>query len=153
MLIQLEQSKQSIRELEAGIKELGASIKVDDLKVEVAGLEEQVNAPDFWNNAENSQKVLRLMKQRKGLLDKYLSLVNSFDNVSQLVDMAIEEEDGDMAEEILSELALVSEEYERQKIDILLSGEYDGNNAILSIHPGAGGTEAQDWAEMLYRMY
>ena len=153
VLIQLEQSKQSIRELQAGIKELGISIKAEELKTEVASLEEQVNASDFWSNAENSQKVLRLMKQKKGLLDKYLSLVKSFDNVSQLVDMAIEEEDEDMAEEILSELAAVSEEYERQKIEILLSGEYDGNNAILSIHPGAGGTEAQDWAEMLYRMY
>ena len=121
MLIQLEQSKQSIRELQAGIKELGVSIKAEALKEEVAGLEEQVNAPDFWSNAENSQKVLRLMKQKKGLLDKYLSLVKSFDNVSQLVEMAIEEEDEDMAEEILSELAAVSEEYERQKIEILLS--------------------------------
>ena len=153
MLIQLEQSKPTLRELGAGIRELGASIKAEELKEEVKSLEEQVNAPGFWSDAEKSQTVLRNLKQRKGLLDRYLSLEESYDNVSQLFDMAADEDDADMAEDILSELAAVSAEYEKQKIDVLLSGEYDGNNAILSIHPGAGGTEAQDWAQMLYRMY
>ncbi len=153
MLIQLEQAKLSLRDLEAGIADLGASIKYDDLIGEVQALEEKTGEANFWDDAQKSQKILKQLKIKKSLLENYRHLKGAFDDVSVLIDMAIEEDDASMTDEVLSELEAVKKEYEEQRIDILLCGEYDGNNAIVSIHPGAGGTEAQDWAQMLYRMY
>lgn len=153
MLIQLEQSQQSLRELKKGIEELAQSIKLDDLKAEVASLEEQVNSTDFWAEPDKAQVVLKHLKTRKRTLDNYNKLKKDFDNVDSLAEMVIDEEDESMVAEVIADLNEVKKVYEQQRIEILLSGEYDGNNAILSIHPGAGGTEAQDWAEMLYRMY
>ncbi len=153
MLIQLEQAKLSLRDLEKGINGLKDSIKYDTLVGEVSELEMKTGAPGFWDNPQESQRVLKTLKIKKSLLENYLRLRRMFDDISVLIDMTIEEDDESMVGEVLDELAQVNAEYEKQRIDILLCGEYDGNNAILSIHPGAGGTEAQDWAEMLYRMY
>lgn len=153
LLIQLEQSQQVLRELKKGIEELAQSIKLDELRIEVASLEEQVNATDFWSDTQNAQMVLKHLKNKKHTLDNYLELKKSFDDVCMLTEMAIDDEEESMVDEIIAELNAVIKNYEQQKIEILLSGEYDSNNAIISIHPGAGGTEAQDWAEMLYRMY
>ncbi|PKM62441.1 MAG: peptide chain release factor 2, partial [Firmicutes bacterium HGW-Firmicutes-21] len=153
LLIQLEQSQQVLRELKKGIDELAVSIKAEDLKAEVGLLEQQANEPDFWAQPDKAQSLLKHLKSRKGTLDRYISLKKDFEDVVSLVEMAISDEDESVVAEIIFELNSVKDEYERQRIDILLSGEYDGNNAILSIHPGAGGTEAQDWAQMLYRMY
>lgn len=153
MLIQLEQAKLSLRDLEKGIDDLKASIKYDSLVDEVQKLETQTGEPGFWDNPQLSQKVLKSLKIKKSLLENYKSLRRMFDDISVLIDMAIEEDDESMVQDVLNDLDAVFHEYEKQRIDILLCGEYDANNAIISIHPGAGGTEAQDWAEMLYRMY
>ena len=97
--------------------------------------------------------MLKQLKSKKALYDSYVSLKKSCDDVKALAQLALEGDDEEMADEIIAEISSLFAEYEKQKIDIMLSGEYDGNNAIVSIHPVAGGTEAQDWAEMLYRMY
>ncbi len=153
MLIQLEQAKLSLRDLEAGINDLKASIQYDSLVGEVRSLEEQTGQSGFWDDPQASQKVLKSLKIKKSLLENYRHLRAAFDDVSVLIDMAIEEDDESMVGEVLADLEAVRREYEEQRIEVLLCGEYDGNNAIVSIHPGAGGTEAQDWAQMLYRMY
>jgi len=153
LLIQLEQSQQDLRELKQGIEELAQSIKAEELEVEVASLEQEVNHPDFWSQPDKAQLLLKRLNQRKRTLDKYKNLKKDFEDVVSLVEMAISDADESVADEIITELNSVKSEYEQQRTDVLLSGEYDGSNAILSIHPGAGGTEAQDWAQMLYRMY
>ena len=153
MLIQLEQAKLSLRELEENINDLKASIKYDSLLKEVEDLETITGEAGFWNDPQKSSKILKTLKIKKSLLENYTHLRRAFDDISVLIDMAIEEDDPDEVEDVLAELEKVKAEYEEQRIDVLLCGEYDGNNAIISIHPGAGGTEAQDWAEMLYRMY
>ncbi len=153
MLIQLEQAKLSLRDLEAGINDLKVSIKYDTLQAEVADLELKTGAPGFWDDPQESQKILKVLKVKKSLLENYQHLRRAFDDISVLIDMTIEEDDEAMVDEVLAELENVRKEYEEQRIEVLLCGEYDGNNAIISIHPGAGGTEAQDWAQMLYRMY
>jgi len=153
VLIQLEQAKLSLRDLEAGINDLKASIKYDTLQEEVADLELKTGAPGFWDDPQESQKILKVLKVKKSLLENYLHLRRAFDDISVLIDMTIEEDDEAMVDEVLAELENVRKEYEDQRIEVLLCGEYDGSNAIISIHPGAGGTEAQDWAQMLYRMY
>lgn len=153
MILQLEQAKLSLGELSEGIKDLGDSIGFETLKTEVEELENKTAEAGFWDKPQESQVVLKQLKFKKGTLERYIALQRSFDDIETLIDISIEEDDESIVEEVLADLNSVRKEYERQKIEILLSGEYDGSNAIISIHPGAGGTEAQDWAQMLYRMY
>ena len=153
MIIQLEQARQELRELQPQIDELATSLRIDDLKVNLEKLEESASAPDFWNDPEQSQKVLSELKVVKDTVTSYEDLVALMNSTMELLDMAIAEEDESFTNDILADIKTVSRSYEEQKIKLLLSGEYDRSNAIVSIHPGAGGTEAQDWAEMLYRMY
>ena len=153
LLIKLEQSLQDLKTLESDVAELGDSIGADALGQEIEALEAKVSAAGFWDDPAESQSVLKQLKSKKALYDSYVSLKKSCDDVKALAQLALEGDDEEMADEIIAEISSLFAEYEKQKIDIMLSGEYDGNNAIVSIHPGAGGTEAQDWAEMLYRMY
>lgn len=143
----------SLGELRDGIADLGDSIGFDSLSAEVEQLEAKTAEPGFWDKPEDSQVILKQLKHKKGTLERYIKLKKDFDDTETLIEIAIEEDDDSVVDEVVSDLSAVKKEYERQKIEILLSGEYDGNNAIISIHPGAGGTEAQDWAQMLYRMY
>ncbi len=155
MLIKLEQSMQELKALESDITELGDSIGADALKNDIDALEARVNSAGFWDDQAESQSVLKQLKSKKTLYDSYMAVKKAHEDITALAALAIEadEDDDGMADEIIGEIASLKDEYEKLKIDIMLSGEYDGSNAILSIHPGAGGTEAQDWAEMLYRMY
>ncbi|MBQ4647632.1 MAG: peptide chain release factor 2 [Clostridia bacterium] len=153
MLIKLEQCKPEVKEMEQGIAALRISVNADALAEEVSALEEQTNAGDFWSNPEAAQHLLRTLKLRKSALDSFLNLENRFVDFSELFFMTIEEDDETMVDDLISEFASIKKQYEEEKIKILLSGEYDNSNCIVSIHPGAGGTEAQDWAQMLYRMY
>ena len=153
MILQLEQAKLSLGELKDGIRDLGDSIGYEDLKKEVEELENKTAEAGFWEKPEESQHVLKQLKHKKSTLEHYTTLKRDYDDIETLIDIAIEDDDESVVEEVMSDLEKVRKEYERQKIEILLSGEYDGSNAIISIHPGAGGTEAQDWAQMLFRMY
>ena len=116
-------------------------------------LEEMATAEDFWSDMENSQKVLQKTKQLKSKVEAYESLYNDFTDAGDLAEMADEEEDISMLEEIKESVKDIEKRLEEMTLETLLSGEYDKNNAILTIHSGAGGTESQDWAQMLYRMY
>jgi peptide chain release factor 2 len=151
--IKIEQNMPRIKALGENIAALGDAINAEELKKEVAELDNRTAAPDFWNDAENSQKVLKQLKAKKSLLDGYITLSKSYDDLTTLIDMIADEEDDSYAEEVITDLTALEKQYAEEKISVMLSGQYDANNAILSIHPGAGGTEAQDWAEMLYRMY
>ena len=123
------------------------------LKNELEALENQATAPDFWDDMENSGKVLRKTKALKEKISSYESLCTEREDLLLLIDMANEENDAEMAEEIISGCKNLTENYEKMRLDTLLTGPYDKNNAILSLHAGAGGTEAQDWVQMLMRMY
>ncbi len=153
MIIALEDAKYKLSSFDAQIDELAAALRIDDLKKEAEELEKQTLEPDFWNDQANSSKVLKHTKHIKSKIENFENLKNKLSDAQVLCEMAIEENDESMVDEITSETTAVEKEIERQRIEVLLSGEYDSNNAILSFHPGAGGTEAQDWAQMLYRMY
>ncbi len=139
--------------MRADIDELASALRIEQLTAEVAADEEKTVAADFWNDAENSSKILQQIKQKKDKIEAFESLKNRLEDAIVLAEMGIEENDESVVAEVESEMAEVIKEEERQRIEVLLSGEYDRNNAIVSFHPGAGGTEAQDWALMLYRMY
>lgn len=153
MIIEIEETKHKLTNFRSDIKELGSALRIDALREEAAGLEEKTSAPDFWNDQETSGKILRQVKQLKDKIEKYDALCAKLEDAITLCDLAIEENDESMKEEILAEAAAIEAQEEKMRIEVLLSGEYDHNNAIVSFHPGAGGTEAQDWAQMLYRMY
>lgn len=109
--------------------------------------------PDFWNNQERAQKVSQKLKHNSNRINEYKSLKQQVEDIEVFVDMIREEDDDSHMAELRENMSEVSKLLEDARIVALLSGEYDQNNAILSIHAGAGGTEAQDWADMLYRMY
>jgi peptide chain release factor 2 len=153
VIIALENAKYELQNFRENIKELHSSLKIDELRSEVEELEKTTFDPDFWSNQENSTKVLQKIKQMKSKIENYDALEAKLEDTITLTEMAIEENDESLVEEILSEQRAIIAEEEKQRIEVLLSGEYDKNNAIISFHPGAGGTEAQDWALMLYRLY
>ncbi len=152
MIVALEDAKYKLISLREGISDLGSALRIDELKTLAEELDKQTLDPDFWSNQENSSKVLQKIKQTKYTIDEYEKLCARLEDAITLAEMAIEENDESYVEEVQSELDGIMKQEEEKRIEILLSGEYDRNNAIVSFHPGAGGTEAQDWAQMLYRM-
>ncbi|MBP5209946.1 MAG: peptide chain release factor 2 [Clostridia bacterium] len=153
MIIALEEAKQKLSAMKAPLEDLGVALRIDELTRKIDEWEAQTLAPDFWNDPKNSTKVLQSIKQSKDIIAAYRDLLRRRDDALTLAEMAIEENDESSVDEVCSELAAIEAEAEHQRLETLLTGEYDKNNAIVSFHPGAGGTEAQDWAQMLYRMY
>lgn len=119
----------------------------------ISELEEQSSAPGFWDDVENSQKVFQQTKQLKDKVERYDRLKGSWEDALVLVDLANEENDESMLPEVKKTVDEISAELDKMTLETLLSGPYDKNNAIITLHAGAGGTEAQDWCEMLLRMY
>ena len=152
LIIQLEEAKQKLGAIKQQFGELAESMGVEKAREIAKKLEEETCAEGFWGRAD-AQAVLTELKGAKQTADDYDKLEGDTEALEQLIAMALEENDESFTDEILAELSAIEDEFEAQNIKALLSGEFDRNNAIVSIHPGAGGTEAQDWAEMLYRMY
>ena len=153
MIVALEEAKRKLSALESVLKELGLQLRIEEARERASDLERETMVADFWDNAERSSKKLQEIKQLKDKVESYESLVARLEDAYALCEMAIEANDEDSVEEVVSETEFIESEAERKRIEVLLCGPYDKNNAILSFHPGAGGTEAQDWASMLYRMY
>ncbi len=116
-------------------------------------LEKIVAQEDFWNNQEDSGRVLTELKRLQSKVEKYNNIKNEIDNVYDLSELLLIEEDIELGKEVLKTTEKLLEKVEKLELTTLLSGKYDKNNAIVTLHPGAGGTESQDWVEMLYRMY
>ena len=153
MIIALENAKYELQNFRENIEELGNALRIEELKAEVEALEKLTFEPDFWSNQESSTKTLQKIKQSKDKIEKYEALCSKLEDTIVMAEMAIEENDESLTDEILEDQKAIMAEEEKMRIEVLLSGEYDKNNAIISFHPGAGGTEAQDWALMLYRLY
>ena len=120
---------------------------------EITELEQEMNDPNFWNDLERSTKVNQRLSALKGKVAHYRSLKSEAEDIEVLMDLAQEEDDPSFVEEISAQIAALKEQTEALTLETLMRGEYDRNNAILSLHAGAGGTEAQDWTQILYRMY
>ena len=153
MIVALEEAKRRLVAMEDVIKELGNQLRIEEARERAADLERETMVQDFWNDAEKSSKKLQEIKQLKSKVESYEELATKLEDTLTLCEMAIEENDESSVDEVVSETEFIETEAEKKRIEVLLSGPYDKNNAILSFHPGAGGTEAQDWASMLYRLY
>ena len=116
-------------------------------------MERRIEEPDFWDDPENSKHTMMRLKGLQDAVKKIDKMFMDFDDLKMLIEMAAEESDEETVEEIEEELTVFEEEFEEMRIQTLLTGEYDNCNAIVSLHAGAGGTEACDWTSMLYRMY
>lgn len=152
-MLQFEEQKQKLNEYRNGMNELKEALDYDALKEKVVKLEEQAAQEGFWDDLENSQKVLKETSRLKDTIAKYDSLNQDFLDLFDLIEMADEEEDLSMLDDVVSGVDNFVKTFEDMRLQTLLSGEYDKNNAILTFHAGAGGTEAQDWVQMLFRMY
>ena len=127
---------------------------IDNVKKELNVLEKETQKEEFWNkNPNETSKILSKMKHLKHKTTKYEDLKNEVENLIELTELTNMEEDVNVAEDIITSTKKLEKEIEKLHLETLLSGKYDKCNAILTLHPGAGGTESQDWAEMLYRMY
>jgi len=152
-MIQLDELRIEVEGLTKEIEELSQAMGIANLEKERDELEEQAAQEGFWNDMANSQKVLQRTKQIKDKIAKYQKLVSRQEDALVLIEMAQEDGSEELAEEAKTEADGLKTELEEMKLSTLLTGEYDSHNAILTFHAGAGGTEAQDWSEMLYRMY
>ena len=152
-LIEYDVYKQKLRDLEPELKKLGDALDIDAVAQEAARLEDETTQDGFWNNLERSQKVQTRLKQLQNKLHRFKKLMRTWEDLTTLCEMGNEEEDDSLVPEVETGFARLEAEMEEARLSTLLTGEYDSANAILTIHAGAGGTEAQDWAQMLYRMY
>ena len=153
IMVQFEELLLDLQALKPDIDDLSDALGLNAVRSEIEQLELKATEPGFWDDVEKSQQVLQKTGALKGKVEAYENLVSKYDDTHALIELANEEEDLSLLDEAQSEYEAVKTELEKQRLQTLLTGEYDKNNAILTFHAGSGGTEAQDWAEMLYRMY
>ena len=152
-VIEYDEYKQKLQALEPTLGELEKALGIPKDRQELKDLQAETEQDGFWNNIEHSQKVSQQIKRLEHRIRKYDRLVSDWEDTLTLCEMAQEEDDPSQLEEVVSGYETLEKEISERRLAALLSGEYDANNAILTFHAGAGGTEAQDWTEMLYRMY
>ena len=126
---------------------------ISGLEGDLKELENKTTIPDFWNAGQESSKVLKQIINLKTKIENFKKVKLEFDNIYELNNLLKVEQDSELEEELIIGIKNLSKEIDRLEISTLLSDKYDSNNAIVTLHPGAGGTEAQDWVGMLYRMY
>ena len=152
-MIEFEEYKAKLNELKPKLAELKAAFLPQSVLDELERLHAMAEAPGFWDDPTRSQKAVMRTKSLESKRDKYAHMTASWDDLMTICEMALEENDDSMLDELKQGYDALVKDMDEARLETLLKGEYDGNNAIVSFQAGAGGTEAQDWAQMLYRMY
>ena len=152
-MVLLDELRVTMCDHRADMKELYDVLGIDAAKARHADLQEQIAAEGFWDDLDNSQKVLQESKALENKIAQYNKMNDSLEDLITFIELSIEEGETESNPEINAETEDFMKRLEEMRLSSLLTGEYDRSNAILTFHAGAGGTEAQDWAEMLYRMY
>ncbi|WP_242851744.1 peptide chain release factor 2 [Caloranaerobacter sp. TR13] len=152
-MIDLVEFKEKVSSFREQIQEIGFLFDVEGLEHKIKKLEEEMSKQDFWNDHKRAQKVAQELKNIKDKVKEYKDIIKEIEDVEVLLELAQEEEDLSLIDEIKETIDVIDKKVNDIRINTLLNEEYDKNNAILSIHSGAGGLEAQDWAQMLLRMY
>ena len=153
MNIEFDSYKQKLNDIHPALEGLADSLNIEGLKNELERLQAMQEAPGFWDNPEKSQQIVVKAKGCENKLEKYKQMVSSWDDLMTICEMAAEEDDDSMLPELKEGFQKLTEDMENCRLQTLLNGNYDRNNALVSFQAGAGGTEAQDWCQMLYRMY
>lgn len=152
-MLQFDELRLELEGLRPEIDDLAEALGLERMRNEIAELDTKASMPGFWDDVQNSQKILQRSSSLKDKIAAYEKLTAAYDDTMALIELGNEEGDESLLPEAKDELKNIRESLETQRLSTLLNGEYDNKNAILTFHAGAGGTEAQDWAEMLYRMY
>ena len=152
-MIEYDEYKQKLLAQKPTLEELRQALDIDGARQEYARLQDESAQDGFWNDMEHSQKVAQQIKRLENKIHAHDKLCADWEDAMTLCEMAIEEDDDSLLGELSEAYNKLESEIADRRLATLLSGEYDGNNAIVALHSGAGGTEAQDWTEMLYRMY
>ena len=152
-MIEMEGFKQDLAEVRRMLAESAESLHIDHLREQLVEYQEDMGSPGFWDDTDRAQKISAKASSVERRLQHFESLTARADDIEVLMELAEEADDHDSVEEIRRDFAALKEDLETLRLQTLMTGEYDGCNCILSLHAGAGGTEAQDWTQMLYRMY
>ena len=153
MNIEFDVYKQKLNDCRGALDGLAQSLNLEGLKNELERLHAMQEAPGFWDDPEKSQKIVVKTKQAENKIERYENMVTAWDDLMTICEMAAAEDDDSMLDELKEGFANLANEMESCRLETLLTGKYDKNNAIMGFQAGAGGTEAQDWCQMLYRMY
>ncbi len=152
-MINFDEYRLNLVGMEKSVAELGKSLNLEKAQEEIDVLESKTSSPDFYSDMEKAGKVLQQIKGLKNKIERFTALCNERDDLLTLIELAVEENDESVFPEVKEGYKKLIDDFETLKLETLFTGKYDKNNAILTLHSGAGGTEAQDWCEMLYRMY
>ena len=153
MNIEFDSYKQKLNDCRPALDGLADSLNLEGLRSELERYHAMQEAPGFWDDPEKSQKIVVKCRQTESKIEMYEKMVSTWDDLMTICEMAAEEDDDSMLPELKEGFETLTAEMESCRLETLLTGHYDGNNALMSFHAGAGGTEAQDWCQMLYRMY
>ncbi len=152
-MVELDQYRLKLSGFLQPVEQIRKSLDLDNKQKRIEELEADMEAPGFWDDTEKSQKSMKELKVLKDAFEKFDELIQRIDDANTLIEMADEENDTSLIPEVEEEVENLESKLEALRIETLLSGEYDNKNAILTLHAGAGGTEACDWCQMLFRMY
>ena len=152
-MIELDSYRQQLGQIRENIAKVGEALNIEGLKEQLMELNETMNEPDFWNDLERSTSVTKKARTIEGKLENFNKLGQRADDIEATMELAEEMEDDDLVAEAGEEIKGLQAKLEEMRLETLLRGDYDDHNCYLALHAGAGGTEAQDWTQMLYRMY
>ena len=152
-LIEFDNYKTQLMSYKTPLEEIRASLDLENKQQRIAEMERQMEEPTFWDDPDKSAKIMKDLNSLKSSVSRYNSLKSQFEDIETLIEMGREEDDAELAQEAGEALAAFTKDIENMRTSLLLSGEYDANNAIVALSAGTGGTEAMDFNEMLYRMY
>lgn len=152
-MVELDQYKFTLNQYEEPMRELGLSLNLTHKHEQIKELESEMKEPNFWNDPERAQEITKKLKNLKDTVSSYHAMEMMLEDIATMIEIGNEENDASLIPEIEETLGQFEVDFDTMKIQTLLSGEYDANDAIVTLHAGAGGTESCDWAGMLYRMY
>ena len=152
-MLELEENLKLLNELNIKLKQIKDSMNIESLKNDLKELEKISLEPNFWEDSENSSKIFSKIKNLQKKINAYENLATEIQNLKEMNELLEIEFDNDLLKELLNSTKKLSNNIDNLEIETLFCGKYDSNNAIITLHPGAGGTESQDWVQMLYRMY
>ncbi len=152
-MLDLEENLRFLKELNNNLQDCKETMKIDILQEELKSLEDKSAQDGFWNDKEKSTKVFSRIKVLQKKITSYNEIYSELSNLIEMNELLLLEVDEQLSDELEKSSSAILKRFEELQIETLLSGKYDSNNAIVTMHPGAGGTESQDWVEMLYRMY
>lgn len=152
-MLELEENLHILNDLIEKLNSLRETLNISSLEKEKEELTSETEKDRFWEDKENSNKIFAKLKRINRKLDSFYEIKSELENLIEMNKMLLDEYDEELAKDLIKQTSDFTNKLEKLELETLLSGKYDINNAIITLHPGAGGTESQDWVQMLYRMY